>query len=331
MRMLILGGTVFLSRAIAEYAHRAGHDVTCVARGISGTVPAGVHHLRLDWDDPAAMATLRGETFDVVVDVARRPSQVRRFVELLGEGTGHWIFVSSISVYADTTVPDGGVGVTPLLPPLAADADETDVANYGSAKVSCEDAVRQAVPGRELIIRAGLIVGPGDPTDRFTYWPVRLARGGEILAPGDPADPVQIIDVRDLAAWIVAAAERGLRGTFDGVGPVISRGEVLERIADGIGVRPRLTWVEQDFLVKHEVQPWSGERSLPLWLPLPEYAGMMTRDWVPARHAGLTARDVAETARDTLAWHRQRPDDHRWLAGLTSQQEAELLAAWHRR
>jgi len=270
---------------------------------------------------PAVVEALQARGFEVFLDLKFHdiPNTTAMAVKAAAE-LGVWM----VNVHCS-----GGLRM--ISPPLAADADETDVANYGSAKVSCEDAVRQAVPGRELIIRAGLIVGPGDPTDRFTYWPVRLARGGEILAPGDPADPVQIIDVRDLAAWIVAAAERGLRGTFDGVGPVISRGEVLERIADGIGVRPRLTWVEQDFLVKHEVQPWSGERSLPLWLPLPEYAGMMTRDWVPARHAGLTARDVAETARDTLAWHRQRPDDHRWLAGLTSQQEAELLAAWHRR
>jgi hypothetical protein len=179
------------------------------------------------------------------------------------------------------------------------------------------------------VIRPGLVVGPDDPSGRFAYWPWRLAEGGEVVAPGAPDDSVQVIDVRDLAAWIVDCAERRTAGTFDGVGERLSRAEFLTQAAAGVGVRPDLTWVPQEFLVEQEVAPWSGPRSIPLWLPLPEYAGFMAHDEAPARAAGLAPRPVAETARDTLDWLRKTPDAAR--TGLTREEEAGLLEAWHRR
>src|SRR5262249_39555218 len=152
---------------------------------------------------------------------------------------------------------------------------------YGAAKVACE----QAVGDGAFICRAGLIVGPEDPTGRFTYWPARLARGGEVLAPGAPDDAVQVIDVRDLAQWIVQAAEVRMIGTYDAIGPSLTRGTVLTECTAALGVPCTLTWVDRAFLDKHDVRRWAGARSLPLWLPLPEFAGFMTRDTTSAREA----------------------------------------------
>ena len=194
-----------------------------------------------------------------------------------------------------------------------------------------EEAVASSgVPA--FVCRAGLIVGPEDPSGRFDYWVARLARGGEVLAPGRPDDRVQWIDVRDLAAWLVLAAETSLTGTYDGNGAPVPRGRFLAEVAEGVGpgVTPQLTWVDQDFLAEHRVQPWSGERSLPLWLPLPDYAGFMARDVTPALGAGLRTRPLADTARDTLDWLRTGPD-RTVHVGLLPDDEADLVARWHDR
>ena len=180
-----------------------------------------------------------------------------------------------------------------------------------------------------MVVRPGLIVGPGDPSGRFAYWPSRLADGGRVLAPGRPGDTVQVVDVRDLASWIVTSAEARTTGTFDGVGPVTTIGGLLDEVAARVGAEPAFTWVPQDFLAEQGVAPWSGERSLPLWLPRPEYDGMLAHDPAPAAHAGLHTRPVAETARDTLAWLRATPDAP--VTGLTRAEEGEVLAAWDRR
>jgi 2'-hydroxyisoflavone reductase len=331
MRVLVLGGTVFLSHAVAEEARDRGHEVTAAARGQSGTVPDGVRLVHLDRDRPDGLAPLTegGSGYDAVVDVTRQPGQARRALALLAERARHWTFVSSGSVYADNSTPNQRVAGSPLVEPHP--DDDSSMESYGPRKVACEEAVRAAAGDRAMICRAGLIVGPGDVNDRFGYWPLRLARGGEVLAPGSPGDPVQVIDVRDLAAWIVRAAEDGVAGTFDGVGPVMTRADFLARIAAGVGVEPRLTWVDQAFVVGQGVEPWMGPRSLPLWLPLPEYAGFMTRDDSPSVAAGLVTRDLADTARDTLAWERSVDGSHKLIAGLTAEEEAELLRAWHAR
>lgn len=322
MRLLILGGTQFLGRAIARHACAAGHDVTCAARGVAGAAPDGARFVRLDRDEPDGLAPLAGQEFDAVVEVSRHPGQVRRAVAALRQRTAHWTFVSTVSVYADNRTIAQRAGAAALRAPTALEVERSTEESYGAAKVACE----QAVGENAFICRAGLIVGPEDPTGRFTYWPTRLARGGEVLAPGAPEDAVQFIDVRDLAQWIVRAAQLRLTGVYDGIGPSRPRGEVLTECADAVGARCTLTWVNRAFLETHEVKPWSGARSLPLWLPLPEYAGFATRDTTPARDAGLTVRPLAQSARDTLAWARAANGP---VTGLTAEEERSVLDAWH--
>jgi nucleoside-diphosphate-sugar epimerase len=329
LRVLILGGTAFLGRAVARCARDAGHDVTCAARGLSGAVPDGVRLVRVDRDRPDGLSALDGERFDAVVDLARRPSHVRRALAALGDRAGHWTFVSTCSVYADQATPGQRAESAPLLAAAPPEVDDADGEQYGPCKVADEEAVvASGVPA--FVCRAGLIVGPEDPSGRFDYWVARLARGGEVLAPGRPDDLVQWIDVRDLAAWLVLAAETSLTGTYDGNGAPVSRRRFLAGVAEGVGLVPELTWVDQDFLAEHRVQPWMGERSLPMWLPLPDYAGFMTRDVTPAVEAGLRTRPLVDTARDTLEWLQTGPD--RVLrVGLDPDEEADVLRSWHDR
>ena len=319
MRLLVLGGSVFLSRAVAEEAVRRGHDVTCACRSSSG-LPAGVRHVALDRtrDDPAERLT--GE-FDALVDVARQPSWVRRAVAALPGP--HKVFVSTVSVYADTTVPLGGPDTLPLVEPVEEDVDlAEDPDAYGGMKVACEQAV--LAQGPAMVVRPGLIVGPGDPTGRFTYWPVRLAAGGLVLAPGRPSDPVQVIDVRDLASWLVDCAEQRRTGVVDGVGPVLDWAELLAEVGRGVGsADPHLVWADSARLMELGVAPWSGPGSLPVWLPPEEYAGMLAHDPAPAVAAGLRTRPLSETARDTWGW--VRATEGAVVSGLTRAEEAELL------
>ena len=325
MRILVLGGTVFLSRAVAVEAVTRGHEVVCASRGTSGPVPDGAFHVPLD-RSAEIPPVLAAEPFDAVVDVARIPSWVRRAVEAWP--AAHWTFVSTINVYADETTPGGTPATLPLREPQPSDVDlAEDPDAYGPMKVACESIVRSGVE-RAFICRPGLIVGPGDPTGRFTYWPARLAGvepGEPVLAGGHPDDGIQVVDVRDLAAWIVRGAEEGLTGDLDGVGPARRTTELLEECADGVGVSPSWVWASSEALEAQEVAPWMGPRSLPLWLPRPAYDGMMTHDWTPSRDAGLTVRPIADTARDTLAWLRATPDAP--VTGLTREEEREVLAS----
>ncbi len=320
MRLLVLGGTVFLSRAVAVAAAGRGHDVTIACRGESGTPPEGVRHLALD---RAAGPPPPGE-WDAVVDVARLPSWVRAALTVVPDA--HWVFVSTINVYPDTGTPGASPAALALHPPMTTDRDlAEDPEAYGPMKVACEQLVESG-SSSSMGVRPGLVVGPGDPSGRFTYWPWRLARPGPVLAPGSPVDPVQVVDVRDLAEWLVDSAEQRRTGTYDGVGPVQRRGDLLAEVAAGVGVQqPDLVWADQQFLLDHTVQPWAGPRSLPLWLPLPEYDGLMTHDADLPRAAGLRTRPVSETARDTLAWLADHPEAP--VAGLTQEEETELLDA----
>ena len=179
------------------------------------------------------------------------------------------------------------------------------------------------------VVRPGLVVGPGDPSGRFTYWPRRLAAAGEVLAPGDPGDRAQVLDVRDLAAWLVRLAEQRREGTWDATGPSVPLGELLGEVAAGVGTTPSLTWLDQDFLADQGVDPWAGPGSVPLWLPRPAYDGMVAHDVVPSLEAGLDVRPLAETARDTLAWLEATPGAP--VTGIDRDREAALLAAWHAR
>src|SRR2546423_3413852 len=321
MRLLILGGTQFLGRAIAAHARAMGHDVTCAARGVAGAAPAGARFVRVDRDDPDGLAPLAREAFDAVVDVSRHPGQVRRAVAALKQGVAHWTLVSTVSVYADNRTPGQRADTAPLRAPTAPEIEHCTEQTYGAAKVACEQAVGESA----FICRAGLIVGPEDPTGRFTYWPVRLDRGGEVLVPGTPDDAVQLIDVRDLAHWIVLAAQKRLTGTFDAIGASFARGELLAQCAAGVGASCTFTWADRAFLESHDIRRWSGPRSLPLWLPLPEFAGFATRDTSAARDAGLIVRPLAETARDTLVWTRGAGGT---VTGLTADEERAALRAW---
>lgn len=325
MRLLVLGGTRFLSRAVAAEAVARGHDVTCACRGVSGRLPEGVEHVVWDRADEAPPA-ISGTSWDAVVDVARLPSHVRRAVGATPDA--HWVFVSTVNVYPDNGTP-GTPATLGLHEPLLDDVDAaSDPEAYGAMKVACEQLVAEGAASG-MVIRPGLICGPDDPTGRFTYWPWRLGRGGEVLAPGSPSDTAQVIDVRDLAGWIVDSAEQRRTGTYDGVGEVLPLGELLSAVASGVGFEGTFTWVDQDFLEAHGVEPWAGDDGLPLWLPRPEYDGMLAHDPAPSFEAGLGVRPVADTARDTLAWLRATPDAVR--TGIAPEVEARLLADWHAR
>lgn len=325
MRVLVLGGTLFLSRAIAASAVARGHDVTCAARGVSGAEPQGADFVRLDREAPD-WSRLADRSWDIVVDVARYPSWVRAAVRALGDRTQSWLFVSSCSVYADHGTPGQGPDAA-LLPPAGPHGDERDPEQYGESKVACEQIVAERFGDTALLVRPGLVVGPGDPSGRFAYWPRRLAESATVLAPGEPDEPVQTVDVRDLARWLVDAAERRLAGVFNATGPPMTRIDMLAAVAAGVGTEPRLVWVPQEFLLAHGVEPWMGARSLPLWLPMPEYAGFMDRDVSAALEAGLVVRPLEATARDTLDWLQQDPAAK--VTGLTATEHRDLLHKWH--
>jgi 2'-hydroxyisoflavone reductase len=323
MRLLVLGGTVFLSKAVAAEAVRRGHEVTCACRGTSGSVPEGAAVVEVDRTQQLPDL---GE-FDAVVDVARQPSWVRAAVAAYPQA--HWVFVSTVNVYADDATPGGTPATLPLVEPIHEDTDlKENPEAYGPMKVSCEQAVL-AGAASAMVIRPGLIVGPGDPSGRFGYWPRRLASGGEVLAPGDPADLMQVADVRDLAAWAVTACEQGTTGVYDGIGPSMPLGDLLTQCAEGVDAEVSWTWVDQAFLTEHEVEPWAGPASIPLWLPRPEYDGLPAHDVQPSLDAGLVVRPLAETTRDTLAWLDATPDAV--VGGISLDRERELLAAWHAR
>lgn len=338
MRLLILGGTQFLGRAVAHAAVTDGHEVVCAARGEAGAVPDSARLVRIDRRDPASYAAIDG-TYDAVVDVSSRPSHVRGALAALADRVDHWIYTSSASVYRDVTARGQRVEDSPTHDPAAPEHDDPAAdgyANYGPCKIACEDAVRDAVGAdRAFCCRAGLIVGPEDTSGRYTYWPTRVAAGGEILAPGTPEDPVQFIDVRDLADWYVRVATERLAGTYDGTGASMPRGEFLDAVAAGVGAHvPRFTWVDDGFLTEASVNPWAGPRSLPLWLPMSEAPGFLDRDVSASLAAGLTSRDPAATARDTLAWSRGLDPATPIPAagpGLVPADERDVLDRWHAR
>lgn len=338
MHLLILGGTRFLGRHLADLALARGHRVTLLHRGRSGAdlFPQAEHLIA---DRNADLALLDGRRFDAVVDTsAYWPRQVQEVAARLAGRVGHYQMVSTISVYAE---PDAG--------PLSEDsplATLTDPATeqvtgetYGGLKVLCEQAaVTGFGAGRCLLPRPGLLVGPHDPTERFTWWVRRLlgaAPGSEVLAPGDPAGPVQFIDARDAAAWMLAQAEAGRSGPFNLTGPAapLTMGAFLEeacRVLAPASDPPRLDWVAEDFLLGQGVAPWT---ELPLWLPQPN-AGIHRTDITRALAAGLLCRPLAETLADTAAWAQTAPvaataeGPPRPRTGLAPEREAALLQAW---
>jgi 2'-hydroxyisoflavone reductase len=329
MRLLILGGTAWLGRCLAETALQLGHGVTCLARGSSGQPAAGAVLVRADRTRPGAYERVAGERWDVVVDVTRHPGQVRSAVAALADRARLFVFVSSGNVYADHSLP-GQDETGELVAALDCDVMES-METYGRAKVACEQIVRQGFgQDRALIARVGLIGGPGDIFDRSGYWPLRFARpaseNGSVLVPDAPDLPTQVIDVRDLAAWIVDASSRGFVGTFNVTGPTMTFSEHLEIARAVARHRGRLARADPQWLLSQGVREWMGERSMPLWIADPDWIGFNANDSSRARGAGLTTRPLQETLADTLAWELTRDPARIRQAGLSDEDERGLLS-----
>jgi len=328
MRILVLGGTGWLGGEVARTALRQGHVVVCLARGSSGDVPDVVRLIRSDRTQPGAYDLVSGESWDVVVDVSRQPGQVRSAVAALADA-GCYVFVSSSNVYADLSTPGKDEG-GPLLPPLAGDVMES-MDSYGPAKVACEQAVTDVFgPDRAVIARVGLIGGPGDIFDRTGYWPWRFSRAaagdGAVLVPDDPDLVTQLIDVRDLAAWLVESGVQARSGVFNATGEPLVLPAHLETARAVAGHRGPVVRARPEELISLGVQPWMGERSLPLWLHDPRERGLNAFDSSRARAAGLVTRPLEDTLRDTLRWELSRSTGHVRRAGLTDEEESALLA-----
>ena len=322
MRMLVLGGTAWLGGEITRAALAAGWSVTCLARGASGGVPDGADLVPADRTRPDGYDAVRGADWDAVVDVARQPGQVRSAVAALGARADHWSFVSTGNVYADLSGPLAED--SPLREAVAGDV--AGMEEYGEGKVACEHAV-SGLP-HHLVWRAGLIGGPGDPSDRFGYWVSRLALAadGPVLVPDVPAQPVQVVDVRDLAAWVVRAARDRVTGRLNAVGDQVPFATVLDLAAEAATFTGRRVPADPRWLLDHDVEHWMGERSLPLWLP-DDFLGMVQMSPARAREAGFGCRPLAETLAATLADERARGLDRPRRAGLSRAEELELLAA----
>ena len=331
MNLLVIGGTRFVGRHIVDEALRRGHTLTLFNRGQSNPglfAGSGVEEIHGDRDGDLGL--LAGRCWDAVVDTnGYLPRIVRASAEFLAQAVDRYLFVSTISVYADPMLPETDEDA-PLAVLDEPAVEEIRGGTYGGLKVLCERAVQDAYGPAALIIRPGLIVGPHDYSDRFTYWPVRVSRGGRILAPGDGAQPVQFIDARDLAAWSLDLLENGKRGVYNATGPAerLTIGQFLQTCDDLVPGNAQFAWVDEDFLLAHDVSPYT---ELPLWIPGEEGEAHGTVQIARAIAEGLTFRPLQETIQDTLKWAQQRDSQHEWRAGLTQQREAELLQAWDQR
>ncbi len=322
MKLLILGGTVFLGRHIVEATLARGHEVTLFNRGQHNPdLFPEVEKLRGDRD--GGLSALHGRQWDAAIDTSGYvPRVVGASAAALANVVRLYTFISSISACGDISI--AGIDESAPVATLADTAvEEVTNERYGALKALCEQAVELALPGRTLIVRPGLIVGPDDPTDRFTYWPWRVAQGGEMLAPGQPEQQVQFIDVRDLAAWIVGMVEANKTGLYHATGPDyrLSIGQLLDECQQVTGSDVHFTWVGETLaaqLMEDEIanfQPWVPD----------EYAGMKSANCQRAIAAGLTFRPLAETIRDTLAWKNASPERDEMRSGLARDKEQELL------
>jgi 2'-hydroxyisoflavone reductase len=326
MNILIIGGTRFLGRALVQSAQAGGHNLTLFNRGKSGPdLFPEVEHIT--GDRASDLDKLSGRRWDAVIDTCGyEPAIVRLSAERLAQAVERYVFISSISAYGSVSQP--GVDESAPVAQLPEGEPETfKIENYGALKALCEQAAEESLPGRALNIRPGLIVGEYDPTDRFTYWPWRVAQGGEVLAPDRPGYLTQFIDVRDLADWTIRMVEQRQTGVYNATGPdtPLELGRLLETSKQVSGSDARFTWASEEFLLANQVQPWM---EMPLWIPesSPEDAGLNQTSVQKAIRAGLTFRPLEDTIRSTLDWANSRPPEYTWRAGITRERELDLLS-----
>ena len=322
MHVLVLGGTRFVGRHVVNAALEAGHEVTLFNRGLTNPeLYPDVEKLRGDRGDD--LSAIAGREFDTVLDIAGYlPRHVRRSTEELRSLTGFYVFVSSISVYSDFSPI--GIDEDAPLEQLEDETSEDIGRDYGALKVRCEEIVQSAFVDDSLIVRPGLIVGPHDHTNRFTYWVTRMECGGRVLAPAPPERPVQYVDARDLAAWMIEMTEQRSGGVFNAVCPPFPMADLLGECSRVAGSDALIEWVEEDFLLSQDVSPWE---ELPLWLPGRDDAGSLSVDASKAAASGLRSRPSAETAEDILLWASSL-NELPGTAGLPIEKEEQLLRAW---
>jgi 2'-hydroxyisoflavone reductase len=337
LRILILGGTGFTGPYQVRYALSRGHKVTTFNRGKThpGELPKEVE--QLIGDRNGQLDALKNRQWDVAIDnPTTLPAWVRDAAQILKGNVERYVFTSTISVYADTGqgVDETAalakyIGLDPYKETIEA-VKASGYKTYGPLKALSEKEAEKRFPGKALIIRPGLIVGPRDESDRFTYWPVRIDRGGEVLAPGKPSDPVQFIDARDLAEWTIRMAENRETGIYNATGPTkpLEIGQMLDEIKDALHSSAAFTWLPAEFLQQQKVQAWSD---MPVWAG--DELGLARTKIDRALAKGLTFRPLAETARDTLAWFKSLPQERqsKLRAGLTPEREAEVLAGWKKK
>ena len=332
MRILVLGGTSFIGPHQVQYALDRGHEITLFNRGRTNThLFPGVE--RLVGDRNGDLSALEGRQWDVVVDnSATNPRWVELTANLLKDSCERYVFVSTRSVYADTSRVPMSIAAPVWTHERAGVEVGAERLPYGLSKALAEQAARDAFgDDRTLVFRPGLIIGPGDATDRFTYWPVRIHRGGEVLAPGDGTDPVQIIDVRDFSEWLVRMVEDGETGTYNVVGPRTPRPmtELLYGIRAVTTAETTFTWVDTDFLINSGLRPYA---EMPVWRPARDGAeGFARFDLTPEVERGLTFRSLADTAEATLEFHFSRPTERQaeLRSGVDAGREKEVLDLWH--
>jgi len=332
MRILLLGGTGFVGRHVVLACLERGHQVTLFCRGLSDPQAfPGIEHLRGDRALSAHLAGLEDRRFDVVIDTSGYlPREVRASARAVARGVTHYVFLSTISVYADFSRPlDESSRVAE---PESADDAVLSAENYGALKVACERAVQEELGARALVVRPGRILGPHDSDERVPWMLRRIAAGGEVLAPGDPSAPVQFIDARDLGAWMVSSAERRLPGVFNAVGPPLEAAQLYETMRAVTGSDARFTWAPEELLLTHGVGPFT---EAPFWLPRAFHNGLRASA-ARAVAEGLAFRTMVETVRDEWAWlgvgwsasasvRAQRKLDI--PVGMSAEREAALLAA----